>query len=99
MENKKLFDITSGEKHDVISIGKYNLILILVDSEIKLLNDNKNVYKVYYSIFNQELNNLYRDFNAYIEFDDKDAAEKYYKELNLNLCNNNEEDINVMLNN
>ena len=99
MENKKLFDITSSEKHDVISIGKYNLILILVDSEIKLLNDNKNVYKVYYSIFNQELNNLYRGFNAYIEFDDKDAAEKYYKELNLNLCNNNEEDINVMLNN
>lgn len=99
MENKKLFDVTSSEKHDVISIGKYNIILILIDCNVEVLNDNQKIYKVYYSIFDQDINNLYKSFNGYKEFNDKDNAMEYYNELNLKLCNDSEENIDNLLNN
>lgn len=99
MENKKLFDVTSSEKHDVISIGKYNIILILIDCNVEMLNDNQNIYKVYYSIFDQDINNLYKNFNDYKEFNTEDRAMKYYNELKLKLYNDREENIDDLLNN
>ena len=98
MKNKKIFDVTSSEKHDVILIGKYNIILMLIDCNIKLLNDNQNVYKVYYSILNKDVNGLLKDYNAYKEFNDINNAIEYYNDLKLKLYDYSEEDVVGVLN-
>ena len=98
MENKKIFDVTSSEKHDVILIGKYNIILMLIDCNIKLLNGNQNVYKVYYSILNKDVNTLFKDYNAYKEFNDINNAIEYYNDLKLKLYDYSEEDVVGVLN-
>ena len=98
MKNKKILDVTSSEKHDVILIGKYNIILMLIDCNIKLLNDNQNVYKVYYSILNKDVNGLLKDYNAYKEFNDINNAIEYYNDLKLKLYDYSEEDVVGVLN-
>lgn len=98
MNNKKIFDITSNEIHDEIVIGKYNLIIILIESNIKLLNDVQCIYKVYYSIFNSAMDKLYKNYNDYKEFFNKDEAIYYYNKLKIKLSNSSEDNIQRLVN-